>query len=83
MNETGIMRVGHNMIQGRGDSIFQQQINASRGNSEEVDEDQVPAMPVTLDGITEGPTVDGYNHALPSEFTSQRTGTAPLAFQHQ
>ena len=68
MNEAGIMRVGNNMIQPRGDSIFQQQINASRGNSEEGEEDRVPAMP--LDGITEGPTVDGYNHALPSEFTS-------------
>ena len=76
------MRTGNNMAQHRGDSIFQNQINASRGNSEAAEEDQVNAMPVTGDGITEGPTVDGYNHALPSEFTSQRTGTAPLAFQH-
>ena len=71
------------MVQARGDSIFQQQINASRGNSEE-DAEEVPPMPVSAtDGITEVPIVDGYNHALPSEYTSQRTGTAPLALNNQ
>ena len=73
-----MMRTGNNMVQARGDSIFQQQIvDASRGNSEEADDDAVPPMPITADGITEE-----YNHALPSEYTSQRTGTAPLALHN-
>ena len=35
VNEPAMMRTGYPMGQARGDSIFQQQINASGGNSEE------------------------------------------------
>ena len=43
-------------------------------------------MPITADGVTEIPTADGpimSYHQHQSEFTSQRTGTAPLAFNNQ
>ena len=84
INEAALIRPGNDLGQARGDSIFQQQINASGGDS---DEEQAPPLPITAGGVAEAPTAEdpaaSYHQPLPSEYGSIRTGTAPLALHNQ